>query len=131
MILSSARNSTPGFAELTNALFDASWLAPRRDGIEGEIQRAVANLVLERLMMLAVSENADAQVRTIALDAVNSLDDWLGSRIASENNGNWRAHYGFARFRIGRMRDDPASLGEIKPVTTPPGEPIGTSPDWY
>jgi hypothetical protein len=130
MVTSSARFGTPGFVELVQNLLDASWQAPRQRGIEGELQRTVANLVLERLMMLAVNEEADTQVRALAFDGVNSLDEWLASRIASEGNSSWRAHYAFARFRIERMRSDPASIEQIVPVNAPPGEPIGETLDW-
>jgi hypothetical protein len=37
-----------------------------------------------------------------------------------------RAHYGFARFEIDRLRRDPAQLEQVNPVTVPPGSPIGS-----
>jgi hypothetical protein len=124
MVSSNARNRTPGFADLTAELLESTWLAARQRGVEGELQRVVNNLVLERLMLLAVNIAVDTQVRALALDAINSLDDVLASRVNREGDNTWRAHYGFARFRIERMRNDPASVAEIVPVTTPPGEPI-------
>ena len=130
MVLSNARFRTPGFAELTSELLEATWLAPHRGGIEGEIQRSVNNLVLERLMMLAVSEAADSQVRALTLDAINTLDDWLGRSAGSERDNSWRAHYQFARTRIEQMRNDPSAIAEIETVTPPPGEPIGETLDW-
>ena len=132
MIASSARNATmPGFDELSDDLLRTTWFANRQDGIDAEIQRAVNNLVLERLMMLAVNESADGQARAIALDAVNRLGDWLASWTASEIDTAWRAHYAFGRFRIEQMRNDPASIEQIQPVTVPPGEPIGSTLDWH
>ncbi len=132
MIASSARNTTmPGFIELTEDLLRVTWFASRQAGIEGELQRVVNNLALEHLLMLAMNEKADAQVRAIALDAINRLDTWLEPQATSENDGAWRAHYGFGRFRIEQMRNDPASIEQIQPVTVPPGEPIGTTLDWY
>ena len=132
MIASSARNATsPSFSELADDLLRATWFAPRQGGIDAEIQRAVNNLVLERLMMLAVNAGADGQVRAIALDTVNRLDDWLSPRASSENEPGWRAHYRFGRHRIETMRTDPSSIGQIEPVTVPPGEPIGTTLDWH
>ena len=124
MIASSARNVTaPGFDELTDDLLRASWYASQQSGIDAELQRTTNNLVLERLMLLAINKNADAQVRAIALDAVNRLDDWLSQR--ASNDSGWRAHYAFGRYQIGQMRTDPASIQETMPVITPPGEPIG------
>jgi hypothetical protein len=124
MVSSSARNATPGFADLTSNLLEKTWLATQRPGIEGEIQIAVNNLVLEHLMMLTVNVEADTQVRALALDAITSLDEILASRVNREGDRTWRAHFEFARHRIERMRTDPSSVAEIVPVTTPPGEPI-------
>ena len=132
MIASSARNATlPGFDELVDDLLRATWYSTRQAGIDGEIERAVNNLALERLMMLAVNEDADGQARAIALDAINRLDAWLGPRATAENDAAWRAHYGFGRFRIEQMRINPSSIEQIQPVTVPPGEPIGSSDDWF
>ena len=132
MIASAARNATmPGFDELTLDLLRATWFAPQQGGIDGEIQRAVNNLALERLMMLTVDDNADGQVRAIALDTLIRLDDWLAPRAANENDPAWRAHYRFGRFRIETMRNDPSSIERIVPVTVPPGEPIGMTDEGY
>ena len=132
MNATSARNPTmPGFDELADDLLRSTWLSNRQTGTDGEIQRAVNNLVLERLMMLAVNEDADGQARAIALDAVNRVDAWLAPRASGENDTVWRAHYAFGRFRIEQMRNDPGSIGQIQPVTVPPGEPIGSTLDWY
>ena len=61
----------------------------------------------------------------------DQLETWLATRSVAENDPAWRAHYGFGRFRIGQMRNDPSSIEQIEPVTVPPGEPIGTTHDWY
>ncbi|MCH8334659.1 MAG: zinc-dependent metalloprotease [Proteobacteria bacterium] len=132
MIASSARNALlPGFDELTNDLMQATWLASRHSGMAGELQRTTNNLALESLLLLAINKETDTQVRAIALDTITQLDRWLAERVASERVSAWRAHYGFARYQIEQMRTDPASIEQTVPVTTPPGEPIGTTPDWY
>jgi hypothetical protein len=132
MVVSNARNAlAPGFDELTADLLRTTWFASQQSGIDGEIQRTTNNLVLERLMVLAVNKEADAQVRAIAMDAVNHLDSWLTQRANSESNNKWRAHYGYARYQIEQMRNDPSSLEQFTPMTVPPGEPIGTTLDRY
>jgi len=132
MNASASRNATlPGFDELASDLLQATWFGPRPAGMDGEIQRATNNLTLDRVMMLAMNNNADAQVRAIALDSINQLDSWLASRTGSENDNAWRAHYSFGRFRIEQMRNDPSSIEQIEPVIVPPGEPIGTTLDFY
>ena len=81
-------------------------------------------------MQLTVNEEADTQVRALALEAIASLDSWLTTQLNSATDVAWRAHYVFAAFRIERMRADPASIEQIVPVTTPPGEPIGETLEW-
>jgi len=132
MVASAARDpDLPGFGELADELLAATWFGSKGEGLEAEIRRVVNRLVLERLMMLAMDEQADAQVRAIALDATARLDTWLAQSALREQDPGWRAHYGFARFRIQRMRDDPASVQQIDAVAVPPGEPIGsTLDDW-
>jgi len=132
LIASSARQATmPGFSELTDDLLRATWFAAQQSGIDGAIQRQTNSLALDRLMMLATNNSADPQVRAIALDAINQLDNWLAQRASNQSDASWRANYGFARFKIAQMRSDPASVEQIEPVTIPPGEPIGTTLDWF
>ena len=126
MVAGNARQSAqPGFGELTESLVRATWHARQRRGIDGEIQRITNNLVLERLMLLGVNEEADRQVRAIAFDRIRQLDSWLSERLAVETTRRWRSHYRLARHRIQRMLDDPASLDTLVPVTPPPGSPLG------
>ncbi len=125
MIAAQSRQpNLPGFDELVSSLMASTWYAGRQDGVAAEIQRATGSQVLVRLMLLANDAQADAQVRAIALDAVNGLESWLAVRAGGESDSGWRAHYGLARLRIERMRQDPASLESLKKVPAPPGSPI-------
>ena len=126
MISAKSRNvELPGFGELTDDLLRATWYAIDSSYSYGEIRRTTNILVLERLMLLSTNQEADAQVRAIALDAVQELDNWLAIRIARESDREWRAHYRLARHQIKRMFDDPTSLESLVPVVPPPGSPIG------
>lgn len=128
MIAGNARlAAAPGFGELTESLVRATWYSRQRPDIEGEIQRATNSLVLERLMLLSINPEVDEQVRAIAFDRISELDNWLATRIAREGARRWRAHYRFARHRIRRMLEDPASLETLVPVSPPPGSPVGDS----
>ena len=128
MIAGNARlAAAPGFGELTESLVRATWFSRQRPDIEGEIQRATNSLVLERLMLLSTNPEVDEQVRAIAFDRISELDNWLATRIAREGARRWRAHYRFARHRIRRMLEDPASLETLVPVSPPPGSPVGDS----
>jgi hypothetical protein len=132
MIVSNARDpDLPGFHALISGLLQRTWYASHQPGMDGEIQRTTNSLVLERLMLLAIDDSADTQVRAIAMDSVDTLNAWLAARASSENDSSWHAHYGFASYQIDRMRDDPASLVITEPVMAPPGEPIGATNDRY
>jgi hypothetical protein len=132
MVAASARDAeVPGFHELVSGLMQRTWYARQQTGLDAEIQRTTNSLVLERLMLLAVNESADTQVRAIAMDAVDTLYNWLASRPGNESDSSWHAHYGFASYRIDRVRADPASLEMTEPAIAPPGEPIGATNDRY
>jgi hypothetical protein len=119
-----AQSGAPGFVTVTSGLLDASWYRKPSGGMIGAIQRQTNMQVLYALLGLAFNANADGEVRAIALDAVASLDDWLDDQ--SPKDAVLRAHYGFARFEIERLLDDPDLLQLIAPVTVPPGGPIGS-----
>jgi len=119
--------SYPGFDELADSLLRATWFAPKRPGVDGEMQRLTNELVLERLLMLGASGKANGQVRALAFDAVGELGRWLETRTAQETDTAWRAHYRLARYRIEQVRRDPAMLESIAPVVPPPGSPIGSA----
>lgn len=117
-----AQTGTPGLAAVTDALLDATWHKKLSRGIKGAIQRQTNMQVLYALLRLAFNPAADGEVRAIALDAVTVLDTWLSRQ--SSKDAVLRAHYGFARFEIDRLRNDPAQLELLTPVTVPPGSPI-------
>ena len=91
----------------------------------GTIQRQTNLQVMYALMGLAFNPVADGEVRSVALDAVDGLNSWLARQ--SPRDPAIRAHYGFARFEIDRLRRDPAQLELLPPTTVPPGSPIGSS----
>ena len=107
------RNGSPSFATVIDRLIA---LAYRNDSDDVEMQRVVADLLLTRLMQLGVSPGVDAEVRSLVLTAIGDLYDSFDP----EN-----PHHSLAKFQIESMRNDPASIETITPVTVPPGSPIG------
>ena len=90
----------------------------------GAIQRQTNLQVAYALLGLAFNASADAEVRAVALDAVDRLSAWLGRQ--SPRDAVSRAHYSFAQYEIDRLRNDPTQLETLLPVTIPPGSPIGS-----
>ena len=125
MTAASARQSDlPGFGEVLGALTASTWYASPLDGLEGEIQRATSAELLVHLLLLAHHDDADPQVRALALDAVNGFASWLEARSTRESDTSRRAHYGFLLALIQQSRQTPASLDSLAPTEAPPGSPI-------
>jgi hypothetical protein len=82
--------------------------------------------VLERLLLLSFDDAASADVRAVAVEAVNSLERRLSDGASRDGATIWRAHYSLAQQMIRQAREDPASLEKLVPVTVPPGSPIGS-----
>ena len=116
--------STQGLVAVTSALLDASWRQKPLRGIAGQIQRQTNMQVLYALLGLAFDAAADAEVRAIALGAVDGLDSSLSRQ--SPRDPISKAHNGFARFEIDRLKRDPSQIELVVPVTVPPGSPIGS-----
>ncbi len=125
MIAGSARQSDlPGFEELLRSLAAATWYADRQNGLDAEIQRATNAELLTHLLLLAHDQEANAQVRALALDAIDGLDSWLAGRPPRETDVAWRAHYAYLAATIERVRNNPASVADLAPTPAPPGSPI-------
>jgi len=119
-----SRSGEPGFDEVVAALLDASWYTKPATAVDGLIQRQTNMQVLHGLLGLAFDAHADNEVRALALDAVKSLDRWLGKQRSRDMD--WRAHYVLARFEIERLMHDPALIETSVPIVVPPGSPIGS-----
>ena len=115
----------PGFAEVLDALLEATWYADRRDRMEGLIHRRTNRQTLHALMRLAADEDADPAARMLATGAIDGLDDWLEDRLEGRMDARWRAAYTAARQDIERFGDDPSYVEQLPATTVPPGSPIG------
>ncbi len=113
----------PGFAELLDAVFDATWYEAKPVARDAELHRVVNTAVLQRLMALAAHADAQPQVRALAFDKLVELDAWLQSRLGDTDPG-WRAHYRFAADQIRRFIENPG-IAPLAPPAPPPGSPIG------
>ncbi len=119
-----ARTSAPGLVGVIDAILDASWYKTPAAGMTGAIQRQTNLQVMYAMLGLSFNPNAEGEVRAIALSAVAGLDKWLSRQ--SPKDDVLRAHYGFARYEIDRLRDDPSQLSLVAPIAVPPGGPIGS-----
>jgi hypothetical protein len=115
----------PDYYEVLDTLLSFTWKAPGKTGLQQEIQRVVDNVVLFHLMGVAVFEQTAPQVRSVALLKIEELNSWLKERLAEVKEPNRKAHIQYALSQIEQFRDDPGRLNLPRPLSAPPGAPIG------
>jgi hypothetical protein len=122
--LNSRDKSNPHFSEVVDSLMKATWRTPYSlKANEAAVQRAVQSQVVSRLMDLAANSNAQAQVRSVATEALRSLMATLKRTPAAGENA---AHYRSTVDDIERFLTRPdAPRKQTSPLPPPPGDPIG------
>jgi hypothetical protein len=121
----SRNNANPDFKEVADALIGATWkTAIPKNAYHAEIGRAVQSLTVTQLMELAANASAAPQVRAVATHALRELNSWLKMPGSAGLNA---AHRAANREDIERFLARPdATRKQTSPLTTPPGDPIGS-----
>lgn len=116
--------SNPHFSEVVAALVKATWGSPVPvNAKHAAVQRAVQSVTVARLKDLAASDQARAQVRAVAADALRSLLPTL--RLPSANRET-SVHNRATADEIERFLARPAEPRKpTTPLPVPPGDPIG------
>jgi hypothetical protein len=118
-----ARNSqNPGLDEVIDKLMAVTWKNAPADPLLAETGRAIDNVVLYRLMLLASNAQASEQAKAIAWLKLDDLRKW--ALTAPWKDTAQHAHYLFAAAQIKRFQDDPKEIGVNKPAEAPDGPPI-------
>jgi hypothetical protein len=108
----------PGLDEVIDKLINATWKAAH----SSETSRAIDNVLLYRLMMLAQDKQASEQARAIAYLKLDELKKWAAARLSIDEAQ--KAHLVFAASQIERFQRDPEKIGVSKPAEAPDGSPI-------
>jgi hypothetical protein len=108
----------PALDEVIDRLLGATWKA----AASSETARAIDNVVLYRLMVLASDAGTLEQARAIAFLKLDDLRKFLLAKTTADTA--LRAHYLFAATQIKRFQDDPKQIGVNKPAAPPDGSPI-------
>jgi hypothetical protein len=119
-----ARNAAnPGLNQVIEAVFQATWKAPRTTGLSAEMQRVIEASAVEHLLALAANPSASPQARAQARAEALSLRSWLstGAAVAPEEKAVRTA----AIARIEAFEKDPEKFVPASDVAAPPGQPIG------
>jgi hypothetical protein len=115
--------ANPGLNQVIEAVFQATWKAPRAAGFGAETQRTTEAVVLEHLLDLAANHKASAEARAVARSEALSLRSWLaGPANVSPDEKTMRAS---AIARITSFEKEPEKFVPASDVAIPPGQPIG------
>ncbi len=115
--------SNPSLPQVIDAVFQATWKAPRVEGLEGEIQRATEISTLEHLLALAANRSASSEARALARAQALGLRTWMSA--APSGAPAERAVRAAAIARINSFEKDPEKFTPAPDVAVPPGQPIG------
>lgn len=115
--------TNPDFQEVVSALLTQTWGSTPRDSFAATIANAVGSLTVSRLIELASSTEADAQVRAVAIEALRGLHTRIGREPGPANS----AHRSATRSEIERFLNRPEVQHKLTPAPpTPAGDPIGS-----
>jgi len=123
----SRRKDVPGLAEVLDSLISSTFKASSKSGYFAEIHRVVNNVLLYHMMGLAADEDANPQVRAVALLKLDKLRNWLYQQVYSKpvKDESQKAHYFYALSQIKLFQTDPSKVRFAIPSSPPQGAPIG------
>jgi len=116
-------NAGPSLTQVIEAVFQATWKAPRARGLQGEMQRIAEASALEHLLALAANQKASPEARALARAEALSLRSWMSSAITQTPEE--KAVRATAIARISAFEKDPEKFIPASDVAIPPGQPIG------
>lgn len=121
-----ARNSTqPSLNFILIEVINTTWKEAHDQTLEGEVGRAVDNVVLDELFALAASKSASEHVKALVIQQLFDLREWL-IKAANNQSEDQKAHYFQGATRIKRFWDNPEKYETSTELTPPDGSPIGT-----
>ena len=115
-----------GLGEVIDQLVVTTWKAVPSSNAHAAIQRAVGDVALNELMLLAANEKAATEVRAMALLKLTELAHWANDTIPTLKDEQERAHRAFAVAQIAKFQRSPTeALKPTELLEMPPGAPIG------
>lgn len=110
-----------GLDEMINTLFNATWKALRKTGMEGLIQLQTEQLLLTYLMAASVNDNNSFITQSIIQKSLSDLKAYIESRKKTATNVVYSGHLLLA---LERMKK-PENAKPTVHAAPPPGAPIG------
>jgi hypothetical protein len=123
----SRRKDVPGLAEVLDNLISSTFKSSPKSSYLAEIQRVVDTVLLYHVMSLAADEDANPQVRAVALLKLEELKNWLNQQVYLKpvKDESQKAHYYYAFSQIKLFQTDPSKVKLAVPSRPPQGAPIG------
>ena len=126
-----AREATqPSFEDVIDIVFSTTFSASEKSGYEGEVQRSVNYVLLNRLAHLYLNGSANEQVKAIVSAKLIQLKSDLEQkkkRVRTTNETReWDAHYSYLLKLIWQLETSPDRFKEENALSQPPGSPIGS-----
>ncbi len=124
-----ARNAQqPALEEILDRTIARTIQAQHKQGLEGEVQRAVDGVVVRRLISLAAAADASDQARAVALARLAKLKTAL---LQADADSSFAASHKFLASQIEAFTKDPSKFVIPQAPEAPPGMPIGMAcGDW-
>lgn len=114
-----ASYNTQGWDDVLQAIINATWKAPLKNGLEKEIQLQTQQMVLTWLLALHQNDNSNYAVKSICFSELQKLKKYCQQQMAI--NTTHQYHYAYAIERIEKPKD--IALPKHKDIA--PGAPIG------
>jgi Met-zincin/Domain of unknown function (DUF5117) len=115
------QNGGLGLNEMTGALINATWKAPRRKGMEALIQLQTEQVLLTYLLAASVNDNNSFITRSVIQQSLSSLKDFIEAKKKTPADATYSGHLLLALERMKKPEDAKPTIH----VTIPPGSPIG------
>ncbi|HSI74389.1 MAG TPA: zinc-dependent metalloprotease [Lunatimonas sp.] len=123
-------SSLPSLEAVLDQLIATTWKSPVKNGYEGEVQRVVAKLVLQHLIVLSTNKEASSQARAVALLKTSEIKNWIASQ--NPSSVYQKAHYHYCHALLEGFESNPQeTVTLLTPLEAPAGAPIGsTGQNW-
>jgi hypothetical protein len=124
MVEYSAASNGLGLHDMIQVLFDKTWKAPRRTGMESLIQMQTEQVLLTYLLSGSIDDNASYITKATLIKSLSDLKSWIEEKKKTAN-----AEYaGHLMLALERMKA-PEKAKPTLQLEAPPGQPIGCDAD--
>jgi hypothetical protein len=114
-----------GLDEMIQTLFNSTWKADRRRGMEGLIQLQTEQIFLTYLLAASVDDNNSFITKSVIQKSLNDLKTFIENKKKTTVNALYTSHFALALERF----KSPEKAKPTIHATVPPGAPIGCYED--